>query len=124
MTETRDTDISRRALLGGALATSALAVPGAALARPRKPSRQATRKARNYREKNRVDLHCHYLAPAYYDALKAAGINLIGGIPVPQWTPDRPEVHERLRHRLPAALGLRPGGGLRPRRAGPGQGLQ
>jgi len=88
MTEASDNDISRRALLGGALATGALAVPGPALARASDRSAQAAATRRRYRERNRVDLHCHYLAPAYYDALRAAGITAIGGIPVPQWTPD------------------------------------
>ena len=33
-----------------------------------------------------VDVHAHYLPPAYYAALRAAGIaELDGGIPVPKW---------------------------------------
>ena len=37
---------------------------------------------------HRIDLHAHYLAPAYKEALRAAGMGLIGGIPVPEWTPE------------------------------------
>lgn len=37
---------------------------------------------------HRVDVHAHHLAPAYVDALRDAGRWLIGGIPVPEWTPD------------------------------------
>jgi 6-methylsalicylate decarboxylase len=34
----------------------------------------------------RVDVHAHYLPPAYYDALRAAGVTeLDGGIRVPRW---------------------------------------
>jgi predicted TIM-barrel fold metal-dependent hydrolase len=88
MTEDRHQDISRRALLGGALAAGALAVPGAAVAQASDRSARAAAKQRRYRERSRVDLHCHYLAPAYYDALRAAGITAIGGIPVPRWTPE------------------------------------
>jgi predicted TIM-barrel fold metal-dependent hydrolase len=88
MTEDRCREISRRALFGGALATGALAVPGAAVVRASDRSVPTAAKRRRYRERSRVDLHCHYLAPAYYDALRVAGITAIGGIPVPQWTPD------------------------------------
>jgi 6-methylsalicylate decarboxylase len=34
----------------------------------------------------KIDVHAHYLPPAYYDALREAGITeLDGGIPVPRW---------------------------------------
>jgi 6-methylsalicylate decarboxylase len=34
----------------------------------------------------RVDVHAHYLPPAYYDALRDAGVTALdGGIPVPKW---------------------------------------
>lgn len=34
----------------------------------------------------RVDVHAHYLPPAYYTALRDAGITMLdGGIPVPKW---------------------------------------
>ncbi len=38
---------------------------------------------------HRIDLHAHYLASAYTEALGAAEMRLIGGIPVPDWTPER-----------------------------------
>jgi len=37
---------------------------------------------------HRIDLHAHYLAPAYREALRNADMWLIGGIPVPDWTPE------------------------------------
>ena len=37
---------------------------------------------------HRIDVHAHYLAPAYRQALEAAEMWLIGGIPAPQWTPE------------------------------------
>ena len=37
---------------------------------------------------NLIDVHAHYLAPAYREALQAAEMWLIGGIPVPDWTPE------------------------------------
>ncbi len=36
---------------------------------------------------HRIDVHAHYLAPAYVQALQEAEMWLIGGIPVPEWTP-------------------------------------
>jgi len=35
----------------------------------------------------RIDVHAHYLAPPYKEALAETGTWLIGGIPVPEWTP-------------------------------------
>ncbi len=37
---------------------------------------------------HRIDVHAHYLAPAYIEALRSADRWLIGGIPVPEWTPE------------------------------------
>ncbi len=37
---------------------------------------------------HRIDAHAHYLAPAYKEALQEAEMWLIGGIPVPEWTPE------------------------------------
>ena len=37
---------------------------------------------------HRIDVHAHYLAPAYTEALRSAERWLIGGIPVPEWTPE------------------------------------
>ena len=37
---------------------------------------------------HRIDLHAHFLAPAYKEALQTAEMWLIGGIPVPDWTPE------------------------------------
>jgi predicted TIM-barrel fold metal-dependent hydrolase len=42
---------------------------------------------RRYREHARVDMHAHYLAPAYVDALHAVGITTLQHLPIPQWTP-------------------------------------
>lgn len=36
----------------------------------------------------RIDVHAHYIAPVYREALEAAGKDRIGGIPVPAWTPE------------------------------------
>ena len=36
----------------------------------------------------RIDVHAHYLAPTYKEALQQAEMWLIGGIPVPAWTPE------------------------------------
>ncbi len=37
---------------------------------------------------HRIDLHAHYLAPTYTEALQQSEMWLIGGIPVPEWTPE------------------------------------
>ncbi len=37
---------------------------------------------------HRIDAHAHYLAPHYKEALQKAEMWLIGGIPVPDWTPE------------------------------------
>lgn len=76
---------SRRGFLGAALTGAALT--GAAVsAAPVAAS--AGRKPRKYVERDRVDVHAHALTPAYKQALTDAGITLIGGIPVPQWSPQ------------------------------------
>ena len=36
----------------------------------------------------RLDLHAHFIAPVYADALREHERWLIGGIPVPEWTPE------------------------------------
>ena len=36
----------------------------------------------------RIDVHAHYLAPTYRQELDEAGLAMIGGIPVPPWTPE------------------------------------
>lgn len=35
-----------------------------------------------------IDVHAHYIAPAYLEALESVGKDRIGGIPVPPWTPE------------------------------------
>lgn len=35
-----------------------------------------------------IDVHSHYIAPAYRSALESVGKDRIGGIPVPPWTPE------------------------------------
>ena len=37
---------------------------------------------------DRIDVHAHYLAPAYLDALHARDMYLLGGIPIPEWSPE------------------------------------
>jgi 6-methylsalicylate decarboxylase len=39
-------------------------------------------------DRHRIDIHAHYLAPPYVDALRAAERWLIGGLPVPEWKPE------------------------------------
>ncbi len=39
-------------------------------------------------EPHRIDVHAHYLAPLYREALQESEMWLIGGIPVPDWTPE------------------------------------
>ncbi|HVH06393.1 MAG TPA: amidohydrolase family protein [Myxococcota bacterium] len=37
-----------------------------------------------------IDVHAHFLPPVYRDALRDAGLRTLdGGIPVPDWTPER-----------------------------------
>ncbi len=36
----------------------------------------------------RIDVHAHYLAPDYLEALHKAERWLLGGIPVPEWSPQ------------------------------------
>jgi predicted TIM-barrel fold metal-dependent hydrolase len=36
----------------------------------------------------RIDLHAHYLPPAYANSLKNAAVTAIGGPPTPDWSPD------------------------------------
>lgn len=67
-------------MMGAAIA----AVPGV-------ESAAASRRPKPYREKNRVDIHAHYLSQEYLNALQGQGISAIGGIPLyalPQWTPE------------------------------------
>ena len=37
---------------------------------------------------HRIDVHAQALAPSYTQALRDAGIDRIGGIPVPDWSPS------------------------------------
>lgn len=37
-----------------------------------------------------LDVHAHFLPPVYQDALKSAGLRTVdGGMPVPEWSPER-----------------------------------
>ena len=39
--------------------------------------------------KPRIDMHCHYLPPAYYEMLDRRDLRVLdGGMPVPAWTPE------------------------------------
>lgn len=52
---------------------------------------EALAKKPKYKERQRVDLHCHYLTQQYIAALNGAGIFAIGGIPIsalPAWSPE------------------------------------
>jgi hypothetical protein len=35
-----------------------------------------------------IDMHAHFLPPAYRDALAEAELWMIGGLPVPEWSPE------------------------------------
>jgi predicted TIM-barrel fold metal-dependent hydrolase len=48
----------------------------------------AAAKKKGYDESARVDVHAHHLVPSYRAALTAAGITAIGGIPIPDWSPE------------------------------------
>lgn len=39
-------------------------------------------------EPHRIDVHAHYIAPAYREALIHAEMWMIGGIPAPDWSPE------------------------------------
>ncbi len=39
-------------------------------------------------EPHRIDVHAHYIAPAYREALNGVEMWMIGGIPVPDWSPE------------------------------------
>ena len=56
----------------------------------------------------RIDCHAHYLSPAYYDALREAGLTLLdGGMPVPQWrVEDLLGADGAARHRDENAVGV------------------
>jgi 6-methylsalicylate decarboxylase len=74
---------SRRAFIGTAAGTGAAFVAGAGLSRA-----GAAGKPKPFNESGRIDVHAHHLPPAYVEALHSAGISLIGGIPIPAWTPE------------------------------------
>lgn len=74
---------SRRAFLGLGMGAAALAMTS-----PVAATAEAAKRKRPYRESKRVDVHAHHLAPAYLDALHNSGVNSIGGIPIPEWSPE------------------------------------
>jgi 6-methylsalicylate decarboxylase len=73
--------LSRRSFLGAA---SAATVP----ALGRFSATAAAAAPRGYRETRRVDMHAHYLAPAYLQALKDRDITTLSRLPIPAWTPE------------------------------------
>jgi 6-methylsalicylate decarboxylase len=76
------TATSRRAFLGAAASSAALAsLPSTGQAATKK-------KARRYVERNRVDMHSHHLVPSYKRALTERGIVAFHRIPVPDWSPE------------------------------------
>lgn len=81
-----DTASSRRTFIRHA-ATGTAAGTALMLAAPSVQAATAAARKRPYRENHRVDLHAHYLSPEYVKALHGAGIFLIGGIPIPDWSP-------------------------------------
>ena len=39
---------------------------------------------------NRIDMHTHYLPPAYYVMLQKRGMTVLdGGMPIPEWSPEK-----------------------------------
>lgn len=39
---------------------------------------------------NRIDMHTHYFPPAYYAMLQKRGMTVLdGGMPVPEWSPEK-----------------------------------
>jgi len=75
-----DLTTSRRGLLSAGLGAAAMAAVAA-------PTADAAVR-RRYRETRRLDLHAHHIGPGYRDALAQAGITAIGGIPIPEWSPE------------------------------------
>jgi predicted TIM-barrel fold metal-dependent hydrolase len=49
---------------------------------------KAKKKPHRYSETKRVDVHAHQIPPDYLSALHSKGIFLIGGIPIPEWSPE------------------------------------
>ena len=48
------------------------------------------RMANGVKLKDRIDMHCHYMPPAYTDMLDKRGIRFVdGGMPVPAWSVQR-----------------------------------
>jgi predicted TIM-barrel fold metal-dependent hydrolase len=79
-----DFKTSRRGLIGAGLGTAAMAVVGTSAA----DGKSHSKKRRRYRENQRIDMHAHHVGPGYRAALGGAGINAIGGIPIPEWSPE------------------------------------
>ncbi|MEV0663786.1 amidohydrolase family protein [Actinomadura luteofluorescens] len=71
--------MTRRTVLGAAIATSATLAPLTG-ARAAAPSTAAP---------YRIDMHAHFLPPDYRNALLAHGYVTVGGYPTPQWSPER-----------------------------------
>lgn len=85
-----DVRASRRSFLGGTAVAASLGAAGlvaapAAMAGAAPSARRGKGKA--YEEAHRVDLHAHYLAPAYLKALADRGITTLSSLPIPEWSP-------------------------------------
>lgn len=69
--------LSRRDLLA---AGASLALAAQAQAAPKEAARMT----------KTLDVHAHFLPPVYQEALKSAGLRSVdGGMPVPEWSPER-----------------------------------
>jgi len=76
--------LSRRRLMAAAAVSSlgSLATPTMAQTR--------AEKGRTVEPTGTIDVHAHFLPPVYRDALAAAGLKTVdGGMPVPDWSPER-----------------------------------
>ncbi|MEU6200997.1 amidohydrolase family protein [Streptomyces sp. NPDC047061] len=79
--------LDRRGMLKAAGAVGAVAVGGGAVLATRDTASAAVATslpAGNYR----IDVHCHIIPDFYLDTLKSAGVTDIGGVAIPDWSPD------------------------------------
>lgn len=75
--------MSRRDMLGAAVAGVGLAAAGQTFASASTMPARAALPSGNYR----IDMHAHYLPPEYRAALVSRGLLTIGGYPLPDWGP-------------------------------------
>src|SRR5688500_6570832 len=76
--------LSRRRLMAAAAVSSL-----GSLAKPAMAQSQGE-KGRAVESTGTIDVHAHFLPPVYRDALATAGLKTVdGGMPVPEWSPER-----------------------------------